>query len=113
MNKLQFKIRLPLILAAVIFGLAAFDAFANQYIGWGLFNLVITIANLIALKYSEKHPELTTVFLSILNAAAAFLTAWVFIEEGKQYIQFVWILTGVVYLVVSYLFSNKAQKKYL
>ena len=113
MIKSEFKIRFPLILAAIIFGLVSFDAFSNQYIWWGRLNLVITISNIIALKYSDGHPELIVVFLGILNAANAFLTSWIYIEKGKQYIQFVWILTGIVYLIVSYLFLNKVQKKYL
>ena len=113
MNRSKLKTRLPLILAVLIFGSASLEAFTNQHIWWGLLNLFTTFANIIALKYSAKHPELIAVFLGVLNAVIAFTTAWVYIEEGKQYIQLVWILTGMIYLVVSYLFLNKTQEKYL
>ncbi|KAA3609751.1 MAG: hypothetical protein D8M58_09105 [Calditrichaeota bacterium] len=113
MKKTELKIRIPLIFAAIIFAAAASDAFINQNIWWGTLNLFVAIANLFALKIAPKYPELTTVFLGILNALIAFLTAWIYIEEGKQYIQFVWVFTGIIYLVVSYLFLNKAQKKYM
>ncbi len=113
MNKSKFKARFPLILAVIIFGSASIDAFIFQDFWWGVLNLFVVIANIGALKYSENYPELSAVFLGILNAAIAFLTAWICIDEGKQYIQFVWIAVGVVYLASSYIFLNKAQKKYL
>ncbi len=113
MEKTKLRTHLPLLIAAIIFSLATFGAFYNQNYWWGLLNLFMVIANLAAIKYFQKYPELTTVFLGILNAIVAFITAWIFIEAGKEYIQFTWILTGVIYLFVSFRLLNLAQQKYL
>jgi hypothetical protein len=113
MKKTKFRTRLPLFIATIIFSLASFDAFFNLNFWLGFLNLFMAITNITATKYFQKYPELNTVFLGILNAIVAFITAWIFIEAGKEYIQFAWILTGVVYLFVSFRLLNLAQKKYL
>ena len=109
----NIKRRLPLIAAVLIFSISSLDYFLKNYLWLGFLNLFIAICNLLTLKFSLKHFELTSVFISILNATISIVTAWLFIDADKSYIQFAWIAVAVAYLFIAYLFLNKAQKMYL
>ena len=112
MKKENLRVRLPLIVAAFAFFAFSVDAFSHGNIGWGIFNLFAAMINSVILKYLYRQPELINVFVNILNAVVAFVTAYNSIQAGKHYIRYAWFIAGFGALTVALLFLKKAQKKY-
>lgn len=112
MKNEKLKARLPLILAVIIFLSAAIGAISDGSYWFAVFNLLAAIGNIFALKYAGKNQEFVNVFTAIINAFLAYITAYIYLAAGKQYIQYAWFLVGSVYLFTSFLFLKKLQKKY-
>ncbi|MCB0282212.1 MAG: hypothetical protein H6627_13005 [Calditrichae bacterium] len=112
MKKREFKTKLPLIFAVIIFTTTAVGAFSDGSYWFAVFNLLAAIGNIFALKYAGKNQEFVNIFTAIINAFLAYITAYIYLADGKQYIQYAWFLVGSVYLFTSFLFLKKLQKKY-
>lgn len=96
-----------LLLSAFPFILAATDsAFYGNLLAITA-NAVMAAANLAALFWIEKKPGKTQLILGILNAAMAFLTAWMFDAAGKQYLPVAWVLVGILFAVMAVLAGKK------
>ena len=83
MKKENLRVRLPLIVAAFVFFAFSVEAFSHGNIGWGIFNLFAAMVNTVILKYLYRQPELINVFVNILNAVVAFVTAYNSYSGGK------------------------------
>jgi len=99
----RWKVRLPLILGAVLFALSAYTAFFDGETGLALLDGAVAILNLVALRLIDRMPAWTDFAVNLANAVAALAMAVTLFAAGKTAVQYAWLVAAVLYLVVAFL----------
>jgi hypothetical protein len=93
--------RFSSILAIFLFAMSALSFFkAGTYL-FGFIILIISFLNVIAIVFLKDKKKMVNVILNALNAVAAGIVAYDYVSQGTSYIQYVWMLTTLIFLTLS------------
>ena len=93
--------RFSSILAIFLFAMSAFSFFQNNQFLYGLILLTISFFNIIIIVFPKDKKKIVFVTLNLLNATAAGITAYDYVTKGNAYIQYIWMLTTLIFFVFS------------
>lgn len=99
------------ILAALLFAMSALSFFKSGQLSYGLILLIISVLNIATLIFLKEKRRLTNVVLSFMNALAAGITAYDYMQRKTDYIHYIWILTTAMFLAVTLYFIFKKETR--
>lgn len=94
----DLKIKLPLIIGAVLFLLNGFLSFEQGDWLLGVSNLALAIVNFGALRFISTASATTNAVLALCNALLAAVVAWSYAEAGKVGLPYAWGVVTVIYV---------------
>jgi hypothetical protein len=104
--------RIAFTLNAVLFGLSAYSFIEQGEYTYGMINLFVALANVMAIRFTEEHRvELANGGLMVLTAVAALITAYEYQQAGTQGLHWVWYLVVVLCLMASVVFFRKGIRR--
>jgi uncharacterized membrane protein YfcA len=104
--------RIAFILNAMLFGLSAYSFIEQGEYTYGMINLFVALANVMAIRFSEEHRvDLANGGLMVLTAVAAFITGYEYQQAGTQGLHWVWYLVVVLSFVVAIVFFRKGIRR--
>ena len=102
------------IIAGVVVLLHGATEFEEYQVAFGIFYILFGIAfislALMHRRLEHRFPDISTYFFFI-EGLILFLTAFKYIHEHKQYLQYAYFLSGIIYFVVGYLFRKRKSGK--
>lgn len=107
-NKSELRIRISLIIGAVVFLFGGIDSLDQNNLVLAISNFLLAAANIAGAYYIRKL-TFVNVILWFLNSGLAFLIAISYFSLGKKELPFAWAVVGVLYLVVG-IINYKKQK---
>ena len=105
----DLKVKLPLIIGAVLFllnGLIAFDQ-GDRLLG--ATNVVLAIVNFAALRFISTASATTNTVLALCNALLAAVVAWSYAEAGKVGLPYAWGVVAIVYVGAAVIMWRKRR----
>ncbi|MFK7949923.1 MAG: hypothetical protein AB8G11_20200 [Saprospiraceae bacterium] len=104
-------IRFSTILAALLFAMSALSFFKAGEIIFGFILLIISGLNIIVLMFLKDRKRTTDIVLNFMNAVAAGITTYDYIQRETDYIHYVWILTTLMFISLTlYLIFKKDRR---
>lgn len=111
MNRLHpaTKERLPYVLALVALAPSLAPALDAQ--DWPLLTLTILlmVLNGVGIAAHRRFPVSLPVVVSLLNSPTCFYLSWSFARAGKQWIQYAYLVPGVLFLGVAFYLAVKKR----
>jgi hypothetical protein len=107
----KLRTRLPLLIGAIPFLTAGLDGVLQGKLFLGIVNLAMAAANLLALRYAERSPDSTKIFLFLLNAVVAWVVAWDYYLTGKQGLPYAWLAAGFFFCVAALMVALKRRQR--
>ena len=102
---------IPLIFAAFMFLLSGVDAIQSDVDLLIYSCFIIAFVNMISIKFINLYPMSIVILLHFLDSIGAFLVAIVMVQSGKQYIQYAWFLTSLLYFIAAFISFKKMKTK--
>lgn len=103
--------RFSTILAALLFAMSALSFFKAGQVLFGFILLIISGLNITILIFLKDRKRTTDIVLNFMNAVAAGITAYDYIQRETDYIHYVWILTTLMFLSLTlYLVFKKNRR---
>ena len=98
-------------LTGIAFLVSGFDCMNNNdLIVMGIASFVVGTVNLAALGFFKKFSFIVKVVLLAVNAIFAFLSAYIYIQAGKDKIQYAWMAVGLLSIVVIFISYRKRSR---
>jgi hypothetical protein len=72
---------------------------------------VIVIAYFISLILTKTHSRTMHILIHLFEALVSFFIAYIFFNEGKKYVQYLFILAGIGFLIATYVSIRKGKHK--
>jgi FtsH-binding integral membrane protein len=101
------------VLAVLVFTAATIFYFYIGSFWWAILSGVIVLINVVQIDIKKKYPELANIFLAVITALISFILAWLSVDETILIVRVIFAITGMIFLIFSFLGLMKAQKKYL
>ncbi len=111
-NKEKTK-RLNLILSAFIFIMAAFQYMEQKEFVFAGIVLIMGLVMLLILRFDAYFEKYTDIISYVFNFLVASFTSYDFFIQRKHYIQYVWLLIGIIYLIFIIRFLLRRKKAHV
>lgn len=93
--------RFSSMLAIFLFAMSALSFFKVGTYLFGFILLIISFLNVIAIVFLKDKKKVVKVILNFLNAIASGIVTYDYMTQGTSYIQYVWMLTTLIFLTLS------------
>ena len=103
--------RFSTILAILLFAMSALSFFKAGQVLYGFILLIISFLNITILVFLKDRKRITDIVLNFMNAVAAGITAYDYIQRETDYIHYVWILTTLMFLVLTFYLIFKKDRR--
>lgn len=110
-NREQLKKRLPLLIGSIPFLAAGLDGIAQEKFLFGLINLSMAAANLVALRFVDSTPKFTNSVLFLGNALVSWMVSYDYFLQGKRGLPYASFVAGLFFLVAAFIFWRKARRE--
>lgn len=110
MDKKNRRLKLEIVISAFVFFISGIVAWESGEEIFAAANFIVSIINLSGLITNLAKLKNFKIILLLFNSIIAFISAYSYYAMGKKGLPYVWLLVGIVFLIITFIFYRKSTK---